>query len=217
MSQAAGEREQVAQGLVGDLGAIGALHVGQDDVAFEQLGHLHQVLDACAGCWTHRSDLPARMTDCREKSVACVGIDNLADRLFFAFAFDELHRRCDVFQVRELFRLHRGNDHLELFCGASARPTGGGECGGRSRGGQEVSAVHGGGAPSGWRVLSDVTSTSHSNRLRRAGGSPPDRSTHHHDRPQVVATSVFTEAELGLAASPISSLRPAATIPRNAS
>ena len=49
VGQAAGEGEQVADGLVGDLGAIGALHVGQDDVAFDELGHLHQVLHA--GAW----------------------------------------------------------------------------------------------------------------------------------------------------------------------
>ena len=49
VSQAAGEAEQVADRLVGDLGAVSALHVGQDDVAFDQLGDLHQVLDAGAG------------------------------------------------------------------------------------------------------------------------------------------------------------------------
>ena len=104
MGQAAGEGEQVAHGLVGDLGAVGALHVGQDDVAFEELGHLHQVLDAGAGLLDPPQRLARADDGLREEPVARVGIDDLRDRLFFVLALDELHAKVRLLSDQRALR-----------------------------------------------------------------------------------------------------------------
>ena len=113
--------EQVADGLVGDLRTVGTLHVGQDDVALDQLGDFDQVLDAGAGLL----DPPQRFARAddgrREEPIGSVGISDLRDGLLFILALDQPNGRSDGFQLRELVGLHRGDDHLELFRGPGAR------------------------------------------------------------------------------------------------
>ena len=143
MREAPREGEQVADRLVGDLGGVGPLHVGQDDVALDQLGDLHQALHPGAGLLDPSERLAGPDHSRGDEAVAGGGPAGLLDRLGLAPADDQVDLRRRGFQVVELGGTHRWDDHLQPTGRAGRRGGRRGEGGRGRRGGEEVAAIHG--------------------------------------------------------------------------
>ena len=140
--QAASEREQVTDCLIGDLWGISALHVGQDDVAVHELRDLHQMFDPCAGLLDPPERLAGVYDPRSNESIACVGVDNSLDGFVFVPALYQLRPGRGRPERDKLFCIHFWDDHFEPL--RRLGPGGGrwGEACHGGRGGDEGSTIH---------------------------------------------------------------------------
>lgn len=146
VGETACKSEQVGDRLIGDLGPISALHVGEHDRAVDEFRDFEQALDAGTGLLDPPERLAGADDGGSDEPVAGGRVGSVLECLGLALAFDQLECGRSGPQVGDLGGGHGRNDHLQpagrpIECKRGARSRGHGGRGGRC--GQKTAAIHG--------------------------------------------------------------------------